>query len=406
MFGAVGIQDFYIDVQAADPAVTAPIAPGHLGVRGNANDVPNASASDNVEAQLTAWTNGPNTNGDWVRLQSPPASSLPAPPFNFLWHSPDQGSTSDIRLASPVIHVGAGGTTFTFKHRYSFESTFDGGVIETSTDNGATWQDIGAANLSPTYATAALTTDGGASTNPLAARRAYTGNSAGYPAMVTVTGTLGAVLFGGQDVRVRFRAGSDAGVGGPGWDVDDIVFNSITNTPFTTVVAQPANPAVEALSPAHAWVGTKSSDDVGTNWDFLAEVLRNGVVIGSATLTNQPSGSSGFNNAKDRVLALALASPGTSGACPGDTLAIRLSVRVAAVGGHRSGTARLWYNDAAASSRFDVTIGGVNSVLYLLNGFALGTGPGAGPRLSIDVFSDRAVGGNPWKPFGTWTKTF
>ncbi len=163
---------------------------------------------------------------------------------------------------------------------------------------------------------------------------------------------------------------------------------------------------IEALSPAHEWLGLKNSDDVGTNFDLLAEVFRNGALVGSGEVDNVPGGSSGFNNAKDRAITLALTSPGTDPACSGDTLSIKLSVRVTAVGGHRSGTARLWYNDAAANSRFDVTIGGVNHDLYLLNGFVLGTSPGAGPKLTIDVFSDRAKDGNPWKPFGTWIKTF
>jgi hypothetical protein len=400
MFGAAGIQDFYIDIAVDDPDVTAPIPVAHLDVRGNADDVAASSASDNVEARLTPWTSS-GTNGAWVQqllLPSPP--TLPPPPFSYSWHAPDQGDVSDIRLTSPIIKVGAGGTTFNFKHRFSIEATFDGGVIETSIDGGATWQDIGAANLSPTYATAPLVAG-----SPLAGRRAYTGNSAGYPAMVTVTGTLGPA-FGGLDVLIRYRIASDGGVGGPGWDIDDIAFSNLTNTPFSTVVAEGPTPTVDALSPVHAWIGLKNSDDVGTNWDLLAEVLRNGVVIGTGTLTNQPSGSSGFNNAKDRVIALALGSPGTSGACAGDTLSIRLSVRVTAVGGHRSGTARLWFNDGAANSRFDVTIGGVNTDLFLRDGFVLGTTAGPGPKKTIDVFSDRAVGGNPWKPFGTWTKTF
>jgi large repetitive protein len=399
MVGATGTQDFYIDIAGDDPAITAPIPVSHLDVRGNADDVPNSSKSDSVEARITPWSSAGSTNGTWVRQQflpSPP--TLPPPPFSYDWHTPDQGDVSDIRLTSPVVHVGAGGTTFTFKHRYSFEATFDGGVVETSIDGGSTWVDIGADNLSPTYAAAPLVAG-----SPLQGRRAFTGNSGGYPALVTVTGTLGAA-FANLDVRIRFRAASDGGVGGPGWDVDDIVFANITNTPFPTVVPQPANPAVEALAPAHAWIGLKNSDDVGTNFDLLAEVFRNGVLIGSGQVNNVSGGSSGFNNAKDRAITLALSSPGTSGACSGDTLSIKLSVRIGATG-HRSGTARLWYNDSQANSRFGVTIAGVPSDLYLLDGFVLGTSPGAGPKKTIDVFVDRN-GGNPWKPFGTWVKTF
>ena len=135
-------------------------------------------------------------------------------------------------------------------------------------------------------------------------------------------------------------------------------------------------------------------------------MFRNGALVGTGEVDNVPGGSSGFNNAKDRAISLALTSPGTDPVCSGDSLSIRLSVRVTAVGGHRSGTARLWYNDAQANSRFDATIGGVNMNLYLLNGFVLGTSPGVGPKLTIDVFSDRAKNGNPWIPFGTWIKTF
>jgi hypothetical protein len=91
----------------------------------------------------------------------------------------------------------------------------------------------------------------------------------------------------------------------------------------------------------------------------------------------------------------------------GDMLSFKLSVRIAeGVSGHRSDTARLWFNDSAANSRFTATIGGVTSDYYLLDGFVLGTAAGPGPKKTIDVFVDRAVGGNPFKPFGTWDKTF
>jgi hypothetical protein len=43
-------------------------------------------------------------------------------------------------------------------------------------------------------------------------------------------------------VQIRFRIGADEGTGAPGWDIDDIAITGITNTPFTSLVAQPPCP--------------------------------------------------------------------------------------------------------------------------------------------------------------------
>ena len=88
-------------------------------------------------------------------------------------------------------------------------------------------------------------------------------------------------------------------------------------------------------------------------------------------------------------------------------LCLRLSVRIATrVAGHRSGTARLWFNDSAANSRFDARVGTSDTNLFLLNNNLLGTSPGLGPKKTSDVFVDKLVNGNAWKPFGTWCFTF
>ena len=158
-----------------------------------------------------------------------------------------------------------------------------------------------------------------------------------------------------------------------------------------------------ALGNANVWVGLKNSDDVGVKFDFLAEVLKNGTVIASTQVNDQPGGSSGFNNAILRTISLVLSS--SQSFCSGDTLSFRLSVRVAASSGHVSGTARLWYNDAAANSRFNATVNGVPTDYFLRDLFLLDTTTGPGKKTS-DVLVNRNVGGNPFKPFGTWTKTF
>ena len=124
-------------------------------------------------------------------------------------------------------------------------------------------------------------------------------------------------------------------------------------------------------------------------------------MVGSGELDSVPGGSSGFNNAKLRAISIALSS--VQSVEPADTICLRLSVRIATkVAGHRSGTARLWYNDAAADSRFDFRIGSVDQYYYLWNNFILVQSPGSGPRRSADVFVDKLKDGNAWKPFGTW----
>lgn len=175
--------------------------------------------------------------------------------------------------------------------------------------------------------------------------------------------------------------------------------NSTSGTSQVTVGA------LSAVGPASIWLGLKNSDDVGTKFDLLAEVFRNDVLVSSSTITNVPGGSSGFNNAVQRVIT-PFSALGAGAPCPPNTMSIRLSVKITAVGGHTSGTARLWFNDSAANSRFNAVIGGVTIPFYLRNEFPLALTPGPGPKSTIDVFVNRNVGGNPWVPFGTWTMAF
>jgi hypothetical protein len=162
-------------------------------------------------------------------------------------------------------------------------------------------------------------------------------------------------------------------------------------------------PALTALSPAKVWIGLKNSDDTGLRLDLNAEVFQNGSLIGSGEVDGVSGGGSGFNRAILDQIPLTLFAPVVL--LPGDTLSIRLSVSAGAIG-HRSGTARLWLNDTAADSRLGATIDGASVDLHLLDGFVLGTSPGPGPKRTIDLFVDRAAGGNPFKPLGTWSKTF
>jgi uncharacterized repeat protein (TIGR03803 family) len=160
----------------------------------------------------------------------------------------------------------------------------------------------------------------------------------------------------------------------------------------------PPPPPPLAVGPAVAWIGLKNSDDIGTSFDLLAEVFQDAVLVASGQLSGVPGVGSGFNNARLRTIAL---TPGTVNS--GTTLRIRLSVRVAANSSHRSGTARLWFNDASANTHLKTVSGEAAANYYLLDGLVLGTEVGLGPKKTKDILVDRARDGNAFKAFGTWS---
>jgi MYXO-CTERM domain-containing protein len=166
-------------------------------------------------------------------------------------------------MVSPEVTVSdAGPLVLHFTHRYSFEETWDGGVIEITTDGGASWQDVSDLGADPGY-DGVLNTDSG---NALGGRNAYTGESPGYPARQDVSIDLGTSLAG-QTVQVRFRAGSDAFIGAPGWEIDDIGFDNVDLPPFPAVEADTECEGVPEpdAGPGDADAGEEPGSDAGGN---------------------------------------------------------------------------------------------------------------------------------------------
>jgi hypothetical protein len=198
----------------------------------NADDAPGTSTVDTVEALSTPWTpTGVGAAQIWSRIE--------ATPFNHAWLGIDSGSPSDTQLMSPLLNVSATDPLIiSFLHRHSFEASdgtlWDGGVIEVSSDGGVTWVDLN--TIVPLGYTGALTTISG---NPLGGRQAFSGPSVGYPAFQPVSFNVGNALAG-QTIRLRFRIGTDAAAGDVGWELDNLSFQGITNTPFPALVPETA----------------------------------------------------------------------------------------------------------------------------------------------------------------------
>jgi hypothetical protein len=238
--GAAGIEatDFHIAIDAPELGLPGPfnVVSTH---RLNYDVVASASATEAVEASSPGWTiAGDATTAPNIAAWQRRAIS----PTQHHWYGPDNnGQLDGVRpdgpdeqvLVSPVMSVGAGPLSISFQHRFSFENGgWDGGVIEISTNGGASWSDIGVGSYNG--ATNAVTSA------PIGASRpAFVNRIVGWPAFANVTRNLG-VTYANQNVMIRFRIGSDESTGAPGWDIDNIVVTGLTNTPFTALVPETA----------------------------------------------------------------------------------------------------------------------------------------------------------------------
>ncbi|MEM6337215.1 MAG: hypothetical protein AAF752_11655, partial [Bacteroidota bacterium] len=182
--------------------------------------MPLASSSvvlqDDHEAPTSGWTATAGSGSfNWARNGTNPYSGSNS------WFAQNVGSVADQYLAYGSDLVVGAGMQLSVWHNYDTEATYDGGVIEISTDGGTTWVDLvtaGAAVVEGGY-NGTISTQYG---NPLAGRSAFTGSSSGYAESIFDLSALS-----GQTIRLRFRMGTDSSVTANGWRVDDVTVGSI-----------------------------------------------------------------------------------------------------------------------------------------------------------------------------------
>ena len=217
--------DLTATVDNADACVTSVVE--EVSPLVHLDEVLGSSATETVEVRTPPWTETGTLPGAWTRVAESPTDHA--------FHGADSGTTSDVQLMSPALQVSAvDNFVISFNHAHSFETSpgifWDGGVLEITNDGGATWQDI-SVFVAPGYGGTITNTSG----NPLADRQAFVATNASFPATDPVSLDLGTALAG-QTVQIRFRIGTDAAAGAPGWTIDDIGFAGIDNTPFGVVV--------------------------------------------------------------------------------------------------------------------------------------------------------------------------
>jgi hypothetical protein len=143
----------------------------------------------------------------------------------------DITTVSDQRLISPTIELPADQSPLTlqFWNDQTIEdenanACYDGGILEVSADAGATWTQIGGAQLLVGPYKGPI--NGGFS-NPLSGLQAWCGDPASWANYI-----VDIDAFAGQTVQFRWRLGTDESAGRPdGWHLDDIKVQSCAAEP-------------------------------------------------------------------------------------------------------------------------------------------------------------------------------
>lgn len=210
------------------PTNTAPSCdPGLVGVPAFSDDLENP-ASGNWTMQDISGPSG------WFYPQNPnplgfDARYATSGTTNFWGYDVPDTADYAIAMANPVT-VPDGGF-LRFNHSYGFDDdsfdTYDGGVVEYSTDGGATWNDVGPLFDSGGYNGTISTLD----VNPLAGRAGFVAESNGMGSSRANLGPLA-----GQGVKFRFRIGTDSIVDDFGWFIDDIsIYGCKSPVPDTSI---------------------------------------------------------------------------------------------------------------------------------------------------------------------------
>lgn len=172
---------------------------------------PDILINDTRDPSSYSWTTASSTGStnftaSTARSHSPTHS----------WFAADMSTATDFTLTSGDLLLDSI-STLSFWHWHETDATWDGGVVEISTNGGATWQDLGYYMTQNGYNNTIDPSNMG-----IGGRKAFSGSSGGFvQTVVRLTG------FAGQTGRIRFRfasdnAASDDPARDEGWYIDDI----------------------------------------------------------------------------------------------------------------------------------------------------------------------------------------
>ncbi len=122
--------------------------------------------------------------------------------------------------AGPLALTAAEPHDLTFWTGWDIEPTYDGGIVEISTDGGATWTRLTPAGGYPD----AITNSGNACAALPPGTPAF---SSAHQPILWLLKSIDLSAYAGETVRLAWRYGSDGGVNDEGWYVDDLALTHV-----------------------------------------------------------------------------------------------------------------------------------------------------------------------------------
>jgi subtilisin family serine protease len=261
---------------------TTVAAPGDCGPGTTANILYDYG----FESGAAGWTTPSGTGTNTWAIST-------ANPFAGANHYRGAGTASvtDQRLVSPavVLPTGQNPVVLKFQHAPNLEANgatacYDGGVLEVSTNGGATWTYVPNANLlvGP-YRSGTVS---GSYSNPLAGLNAWCGTSSYMQTIADIS------AYAGQTVQFRMRIGTDSSVGATGWDVDNVMVQSCqagvsaTLDPLSDETVVPGETAVHHFTLTN--IGLDDTYDLeisGGDWPTMLQTSSPITLTGGMTAT-------------------------------------------------------------------------------------------------------------------------
>ncbi len=252
---------------------------------------------DDIESGSGNWTAGSNTGTLYwfvpqttstIGFADPYAASGVGNIWGLAQGSPF-GGPSDTFLAMNSDVMLPANAYMHFNHSFGFESSvpsgssrYDGSLLEYSTNGGSSWNNAGS-----------LITHNGyngtlEATNPFGAIPAFTADSRGY-----ISSRLDLNSLAGQNVRFRFRIGTDEAVFDYGWFVDDVRI-------YTCGAGGNTAPTISGL-PDQTVAVDGSKDNAIDLWSYANDVEDTDSAL-TFTITNSPAISAGVTLDSNRYI--------------------------------------------------------------------------------------------------------